>query len=125
WNWLDASHTQHHMGAYVQDVMQLAKPLRLQLGARMDRHPLLNSLQWSPRGSIVYRFVEDQSLRISVGRAFRGPSFMESYLETLNAAPLRGVFVTGLGNDKLDPESVTSYEIGYQNQASDYFALEA
>src|SRR5690606_26038970 len=29
------------------------------------------------------------------------------------------------GNDQLDPESITSYEIGYQNQESDYFSLEA
>jgi len=125
WPWLDDNHTQNHFGAYVQDVMQVAKQVRVQLGARLDRHPLLSSLQFSPRGSIVYRFVEDQSLRVSAGRAFRGPSFMESYLDLPNPAPLRAVSALGLGNDKLDPESIVSYEIGYQNQASDYFQLEA
>jgi outer membrane receptor protein involved in Fe transport len=125
WVWLNDSHTQNHFGAYLQDVMQVAKRLRVQFGARMDHHPLLSSLQFSPRGSVVYRFVDDQSLRVSVGRAFRGPSFLESYVELPNAAPLRGVTAWGLGNDKLDPESITSYELGYQNQASDYFALEA
>lgn len=125
WAWLDGPHQQHHFGAYVQDVMQVAKQVRVQFGARMDHHPLLKSLQFSPRGSIVYRFVEQQSLRLSAGRAFRGPSFLESYLELPNSAPLRGVMAWGRGNDKVDPESITSVELGYQNQASDYFALEA
>ncbi len=125
WPWLNDDHIQHHVGAYLQDVMQVAKRVRVQLGARLDHHPLLKSLQFSPRGSVVYRFVDDQSLRISAGRAFRGPSFLESYLELPNPAPLRGVTALGLGNDKLAPESIISTEIGYQNQASDYFALEA
>jgi outer membrane receptor for ferrienterochelin and colicin len=124
-DWLDATHTQHHFGAYLQDVIQLTKSLRLQLGARMDRHPLLDSVQFSPRGSIVYRFLENQSLRATVGRAFRGPSFIESYLEFPNSTPLRGVSGWGIGNTDLEPESITSYEIGYQNQASDFFAFEA
>jgi iron complex outermembrane receptor protein len=125
WNWLDDQHTQNHIGAYVQDVIQLAQPLKLQIGARIDRHPLLSSLQFSPRASLVYRFLGEQSLRLSGGRAFRSPSFLESYLQFANETPLRGVTAWGKGNDKLDPESITSFELGYQNQASDYFSLEA
>jgi iron complex outermembrane receptor protein len=125
WDWLDGSHTQNHFGAYLQDMMQVTKSLRVQFGARVDRHPLLKSPQFSPRASIVWRFVEDQSLRISAGRAFRGPTFLESYLQLPNDTPVRGVTAYGLGNDKLDPERIASYEIGYQNQASDYFSLEA
>jgi outer membrane receptor for ferrienterochelin and colicin len=125
WTYLDANHTQHHAGGYIQDVIELAKPLTLQIGARLDYHPLLPDLQFSPRGSLVYRFLEQQSLRVSIGRAFRGPSFLESYLDLPNDTPLRGITAYGLGNDKLDPESIVSYELGYQNQESDYFALEA
>lgn len=125
WAWIDGAHQQNHFSAYLQDVIELAKPLTLQLGARIDRHPLLSTLQFSPRGSLVYRFLEEQSLRVSIGRAFRGPSFIESYVQVPNASPLRGVTGLGVGNDKLDPESIVSYELGYQNQASDYFSLEA
>jgi iron complex outermembrane receptor protein len=125
WAWVDAQHHQHHAGAYIQDVIQLAKPLTLQIGARLDHHPLLSALQFSPRGSLIYRFLEEQSLRVSIGRAFRGPSFLESYLDLANGTPLRGVTAYGLGNPKLDPESIVSYELGYQNQTSDYFSLEA
>ena len=125
WVWLDDKHTQHHFGGYIQDVLELAKPLKLQLGARVDSHPLLDAPQFSPRGSLVYRFLGEQSLRLSIGRAFRGPSFLESYVQRPNAAPLRGVAGIGVGNDNLKPESIVSYELGYQNQASDYFSLEA
>jgi outer membrane receptor for ferrienterochelin and colicin len=125
WNWLDADHTQHHFAGYLQDVLQLAAPLRLQVGARIDHHPLLPDLQFSPRGSLVYRFLEAQSIRVAGGRAFRAPSLLESYLLVENDTPLRGVTGWGKGNSKLDPESITSIEVGYQNQASDYFSLEA
>jgi outer membrane receptor for ferrienterochelin and colicin len=125
WSLLSGKNDQHHFGVYIQDVLELAKPLRLQIGARMDRHPLLSSLQFSPRGSLVYRFFGEQSIRLSAGRAFRGPSFLESYLRSDNETPLRAVSAIGLGNPKLDPESINSYEIGYQNQESDYFSLEA
>jgi outer membrane receptor for ferrienterochelin and colicin len=125
WIWLDDKHTQHHAGGYIQDVIQLARPLTLQIGARLDHHPLLKAPQFSPRGSLVYRFLEQQSLRVSIGRAFRGPSFLESYLDLPNPTPLRAVTAYGLGNPKLDPESIVSYELGYQNQESDFFALEA
>lgn len=125
WPWIDGEQTQHHVGGYLQDVLQLAKPLRLQVGARLDRHPLLPNLQFSPRGSLVYRFLGEQSIRLSAGRAFRSPSQLESYLMIPNETPVRGVTAWGLGNEKLDPESITSFEVGYQNQQSDYFALEA
>lgn len=125
WAWIDEDHEQHHVGGYLQDVIQLAKPLRLQVGARVDRHPLLPTVQFSPRGSLVYRFLGEQSVRLSAGRAFRSPSLLESYLNIPNETPLRGVTAWGLGSDKLDPESITSVELGYQNQQSDYFALEA
>jgi iron complex outermembrane receptor protein len=125
WAWIDGRRHQHHFGAYIQDVLELAKPLTLQIGARVDRHPLLKNVQFSPRGSLVYRFLEQQSLRLSIGRAFRGPSFLESYVQLPNSSTRRGITGFGLGNDRLAPESIVSYELGYQNQASDYFALEA
>jgi iron complex outermembrane receptor protein len=124
WAWIDGTRHQHHFGAYIQDVIELAKPLTLQIGARVDRHPLLSNVQFSPRGSLVYRFLEQQSLRLSIGRAFRGPSFLESYVQLPNGSSRRGVTGLGLGNDQLDPESIVSYELGYQNQASDYFSFE-
>jgi outer membrane receptor for ferrienterochelin and colicin len=125
WIWLDDDHRQHHYGGYIQDVLELSDAVKLQIGARVDQHPLLPKVQFSPRGSLVYRFLGAQSLRLSVGRAFRGPTFVESYLDLANGAPQRAVTAYGRGNPDLDPESIVSYELGYQNQVSDFFALEA
>jgi iron complex outermembrane receptor protein len=61
---------------------------------------------------------------LSAARAFRGPAFLESYMRVPNESPLRGVSAFGIGNENLDPESITSVELGYQNQESDYFTLE-
>jgi outer membrane receptor for ferrienterochelin and colicin len=124
WIWFGGDHQQHHYAAYLSDALELAKPLTLHLGGRLDRHPLLASLQISPRAALVYRFTEGQALRASVGRAFRGPTFLESYLALPTATPERGISGTGSGNRRLDPESIISAEIGYVTQALDYLSLE-
>ncbi|MCS6798690.1 MAG: TonB-dependent receptor [Myxococcota bacterium] len=125
WDWLLGFHEEHHLAAYIQDRMVIADRLRLLLSARLDRHPLLPDLQFSPRGSIVYRLTEGSSVRVTGGTAFRTPTFLESYVNFLNRTPVRGVTALGVGSTDLDPEAITSFEIGYTNQESDWFALEA
>jgi iron complex outermembrane receptor protein len=125
WAWLDDDHRQHHFSAYLQDILEIADPLRVQLSFRADRHPLLDGVQLSPRGSIVYRPTEGSAVRGTVGYAFRSPTFLESYLELANPTPVRGVLAYGIGNTELEPERITSFELGYAISESDYFALEA
>ena len=36
WVWIDKEHSQHHAGGYIQDVIELAKPLTLQIGASLE-----------------------------------------------------------------------------------------
>lgn len=125
WVWLGPQvNTQHHFAAYLQDQMRIIKGLQLVVSARLDSHPLLAAIQVSPRASVVVRPSRGQAFRATVGRAFRGPTFLESYLNIDNNSPLRGVTALGAGNTKLRPEEMLSAEIGYANQASDYFALE-
>ncbi|NOY93685.1 MAG: TonB-dependent receptor [Deltaproteobacteria bacterium] len=125
WSWLEGDKFEHHFGAYIQDVLQLHEKLRLTLSLRADRHPLLSGLQVSPRGSLVWRVAEGQSLRITGGSAFRSPNFLESYLVFENQTPVRAATALGVGNTNLDPERMISFELGYSNQATDFFALEA
>ncbi len=124
WDWLDGDHREHHFSAYLQDIVQLADPLRLQLSVRADRHPLLDGVQISPRGSVVFRLTEGSAIRGTVGYAFRSPTFLESYLELRNPTPVRGATALGIGNHELEPERITSFEIGYSTSESDYFAVE-
>jgi outer membrane receptor for ferrienterochelin and colicin len=125
WNWLENPEiTEHHFFGYLQDALQLTETLRATLSFRVDRHPRLENLQFSPRGSVVWRFMEGQALRATAGTAFRSPSFVESYLSFANRTSLRGITAYGAGNRNLDPERIFSVELGYANQATDYFALE-
>ena len=121
----EENQTEHHIGAYLQDSMTLHERVRLTLSLRVDRHPLLSNVQVSPRGSFVVRIAEGQSVRLTGGTSFRSPSFTESYIGFENPTPLRGITALAAGNTELDPERILSFEVGYNNQASDYFALEA
>ncbi len=125
WNWLDDQNKEQHFFAYLQDALELHRTLRLTLSLRLDRHPLLDRVQISPRGSLVFRFIEGNALRLTAGTAFRSPSFVESYLDFENTTPARGITAFGRGNRNLDPERILSFELGYANQSTDYFALEA
>lgn len=125
WDWAEAEQTEQHFFGYLQDALQLHERLRFTASLRFDRHPLLDGIQFSPRGSLVWRFIDGHSFRFTGGTAFRSPAFLESYLDTENRTPLRGVTAEGTGNINLDPERIISFEVGYMNQATDYFALEA
>ncbi len=125
WDWADAEQTEQHFFGYLQDALQLHERLRFTASLRVDRHPLLDGVQLSPRGALVWRFLDGHSLRFTGGTAFRSPAFLESYLDTENRTPLRAVTAEGTGNINLNPERIISFEVGYMNQATDYFALEA
>ncbi|MCB9657609.1 MAG: TonB-dependent receptor [Sandaracinaceae bacterium] len=124
WDW-GRDGTENHYNAYLQDVLTLHERLRLTLSARIDRHPLLSHVRFSPRAALVARVTEGSSIRASVGTAFRSPSFIESYIDFENRTPIRGGTALALGNQNLRPERMLSMELGYTNQDSDYFALEA
>ena len=47
--------------------------INLVASVRVDRHPLLDSPVFSPRGAAIFRVTPRQSLRASVGSAFRTP----------------------------------------------------
>lgn len=125
WNWLSDDHTQDHFAAYLTDTLQLRDDLQAVVNFRLDRHPLLQRIQYSPRLALAYQPTERSSLRGTFGLAFRSPTFLESYVDLPVSVPgLRGVSALSLGNKRLAPERMLTTEVGYRNQDSDYFALE-
>jgi iron complex outermembrane receptor protein len=102
---------------YVQDQWSLLKNLTLTTGVGVDVHPLAG-VSASPRGALVFTPWPDHAFRVSVARAFRDPSFIESFLfEPIKSRPgARPAILTLLGNDRLDPEEMRSYEVGYQGR---------
>jgi iron complex outermembrane receptor protein len=99
---------------FIQDQYEVLDDMTLTIGARFDTHPETGE-HFSPRASLVYEPWEDHIFRASVARAFRNPSSVESFLDL----SISGGLVTATGNDDLDAEEITSFELGYQTRFLD------
>ena len=88
--------------------------ISLLAGARVDRHPLVG-VNFSPRGSMIYAPTSNNTFRVSIGRAFRNPSFTDSYIaiEYPPQPPEMPVPVQIVGEPDLESEKMTTYELGY------------
>ncbi len=131
WDFLDANHSEDHFNGFLQDTMRIQDWLILVGSLRVDHHPLLEKLQVSPRGAVVIQPTEGQAIRLSVGRAFRTQTFLESYLDLALATPLDAVSANGLGAEinerlgvQLRPENILSSEVGYRFAESSYFDVD-
>ena len=113
-------------GAYVQDEMFLSNRFRWVLGGRLDKFSSIDSAVFSPRTTFMYKPTADQTVRVSLNRAFRAPSFVNNNISTrilnqinlgLITPALNGVLytfpITADGNPDLKQESMTAFEIGY------------
>jgi iron complex outermembrane receptor protein len=124
WGYLGPALIQEvHFAAFVQDEWRLVDPLSLVASYRLDRHPLLDNGQpgyaHSPRVSLVYRPVEGHAFRGSFATAFRQPTFLESYMDIRTPVPgVNGASVLTVGNRRLRPERLISFEVGYRGEAA-------
>ena len=81
---------------------------------------MLNKAVFSPRTTFLIKPRPSQTIRLSFNRAFRAPSFVNSYMETTCSAkwtsvppgPFRFPAVA-VGNEQLKEEALTAYEAGY------------
>lgn len=83
-------------GAYVQAGWVLGR-LAAHAGVRIDDHQRFGS-EWSFGGDVSYRPGADWRLRASVGEGFKAPSLFQLFSD--------------FGNESLQPERSTSYDIG-------------
>lgn len=87
------------VSGFVQDVWRTGSKTRLIVGARWD-----DTDQWgsevSPRAHLGWMLSDTLEMRVGYGQAFRQPSLAELYY------PLSG-------NPDLEPETSTSYELGF------------
>jgi iron complex outermembrane receptor protein len=107
-------------GAYVQDEVFLSDRYRWVVGVRIDRFDVLHKAVVSPRTAFLIKPATRQTIRLSINRAFRAPSFVNTFFDTrlLNEADLgtadRFEFVSAVvGNKELKEEGLTAYEAGY------------
>jgi iron complex outermembrane receptor protein len=111
-------------GAFVQDEIFLSDHFRWVVGGRVDKFSSIDDAVFSPRTTFMVKPDAAQTFRFSFNRAFRAPSFINNNINTtiLNQVDLRAahplladfVFPIGaVGNEALEQETLTAYEIGY------------
>ena len=87
---------------YLQDTWDITDTINLTLGARHDQYNDFGGAT-SPRSGLTWAFMEDASLKLLYGEAFRAPSFLEMF--TTNQPAIQG-------NENLAPERIRTYELG-------------
>lgn len=112
--------TREELGFFVEDQIMFGEKGILSLGARVDWFDTVGTT-FSPRVSYVWKPVEHHSIRFAYNQAYRAPSLINNYLDTVvpnaiqlipNTPPF--VFFTAAeGNPDLNEETVQAYEIGY------------
>src|SRR3989442_13467610 len=84
-------------GLYVQDAVAVATTLTLNLGVRRDQYETFGG-NTNPRAAIIYRPVEQTTLKLLYGSAFRAPTVYELHYGSH-------------ANPNLNPEAISTYEI--------------
>ena len=104
---------QHRVGLFLHNEQRLLKDLVLTLGVRFDYNNI-TPFTISPRLAGVWKFAEEQYLRLAVGQAFRKPSFFNTsiHIKGFKADPgfegMRDFYRENIGNDQLSNESITT-----------------
>ena len=135
WNYLDGDHTLWFFSGYLSDTARIGPQWQLVASARVDRHPLLDTPVFSPRGAIIFKPTARRAIRLTAGTAFRTPTLLELYFDLYYPTPIPGATVRGLGSEvyrsmnpaatQLQPETMVSVDLGYRDETLDRLQFEA
>ncbi|MBN2498143.1 MAG: TonB-dependent receptor [Deltaproteobacteria bacterium] len=112
---------QHRVGLFIQDEQRLFDQLILNGGVRLDYNSI-TPFTVSPRLAMVWRFTRNQLLRLSGGQAYRKPSFFNTSVHVTGTEAsiflpeLPDFIQRSIGNESLENESLTAFEIGYRGR---------
>ncbi len=95
---------------YLQDTWNLTDDINLTLGVRHDQYSDFGGTT-NPRAGLTWAFVQNASLKLLYGEAFRPPSFTEMF--SANQPAIQG-------NKDLGPETIRSYEAGLSYKFNKY-----
>ncbi|HJL43398.1 MAG TPA: TonB-dependent receptor, partial [Myxococcales bacterium LLY-WYZ-16_1] len=124
WTYLNDEQTENHFALFFQDSWAIEDRFSVIASARLDIHPFIGPLG-SPRIAFIYKPTPEQALRLSVGTAFRVPTFAETYLDIEAQTPVSGASLRLVGGFfDLDEERIASVDAGYRYMGSS-FDLEA
>lgn len=117
-------------GVYSQIETPVSDALRLVAAARYDTHDRYPA-QFSPKGAILFSPMTDHTFRLTVNRAYKSPTVLQTDLSYPNLQPFVGIFGNSDGFDvkkndgtivsvidAVRPETNTTWEIGYKGVAA-------
>jgi len=130
-----ADHNEDFEALFAQLDYDLTDRLNLVLAGRWDDSSL-HDAQFSPKGSLVFAFTPNQSLRLTYNEAFQVANYSEFFLQaqtavqtpagplsSISLAPVQDAFgldlgfesipILALGNANLDVEKIKTWELGY------------
>jgi outer membrane receptor for ferrienterochelin and colicin len=105
--------TRNIWALYIQDVWDIRANLSLTVGLRHDHYSDFGGTT-NPRVGLVWEFMNNSSLKLLYGTAFRAPSFAELYHANNPSV---------IGNEDLKPEKIKTYEIALEHRFFDRYVL--
>ncbi|HMS82272.1 MAG TPA: TonB-dependent receptor [Nitrospira sp.] len=115
-NLLGTRATEDRLGLYAQGEWRALPSLEINASLRYDLDTSITPAL-SPRGALVYHINPNHALRLSGSVAYRPPTTTEVGLNILTPFTLPGsppINTVVLGSTDINPEYITSYELGYQ-----------
>ncbi len=85
-------------------------------GALMAEDNDFVGTMFSPKADLVYLPTENNSLRLSISRAYRTPSFIENEADFSVPVEFKPFYLGQEGNRDLKPERMVAYELGYRGR---------
>lgn len=117
----DTSKRIRRSGFFIQDEYSVSEDLQVIIGSKFSYNDL-SRYEYQPSARSVYSLDDTHAVWGAVSRAVRTPSRVadDLMLRQLAIAPL--VFAQVTGNDRLQAEDLTAYELGYRAQESEHFS---
>ena len=110
---------ENRLGVYIQEEWRATQKMTVVAGARYDLDTFIQPTI-SPRVSLLYTVLSDQTLHATFSVGYRPPTMSDRLLSVQAVTnlplppPFNTVTNTVQGSHNLNPEQITSYEIGYQ-----------
>ena len=99
---------------YAQHDAIFADKFEFVLGCRYDHFESYGN-EFSPKGTVRWRYHKYGNLKFSVGKGFKAPSLSDLYTTPWSIAP----FMVYMGDENLEAEEMISYELSLEQYALD------
>lgn len=92
----------NEVAGYVDFRQDLTSWMTVDAGIRVDHHNITGT-EWIPQGGVVFRPIENGSLKAMVSKGFRNPT-------------MREMFLYPPSNTDLEPERIMNYELSWRHK---------